>query len=68
MTISQIKKKMKAWRDFYGGDIFYDIDACKTKEELANIMNMHFSHLEMCANDAGRHCEAFQHELGLNNL
>lgn len=68
MTIAQIKKKMLAWRDFYGGDIFYNIGGAKTKKDLAEIMDSHFRHLEMCANDAGRHCEEFKRELGLNQF
>ncbi len=63
--LNKIKKRMKAWRDVYGGDIFYDIDGAKTKKELADIMDMYHHHLEDSANEAQRDCENFKKELGL---
>lgn len=66
LTIKQIKKKMLKWKDFFGGDIMYDIEGAKTKKELAEIMDIYFHHLEDTCNYALRHCENFKHELGLN--
>lgn len=67
MKISDKKKKMLEWRDFYGGDIFYtdEIQKAKTNKELLEIMDMYYRHLEDVANDAGRHCENFTRSLGL---
>ena len=68
MKISEIKKKMLAWEDFYGGDIMYTdlIEQAKNKKDLANVMDMYYRHLEDMANDAGRHCEKFKRSLGLD--
>ena len=67
MTIKEIKKQMKDWSDFWGGDIMYDIDACKTKEDLAELMNNYYRYLEDAGTDALTHCEEFKRKLGLNN-
>ncbi len=67
MKISDKKKKMLAWRDFYGGDIFDtdSIEQAKTNKELLEVMEIYYRHLEDVANDAGRHCENFTRSLGL---
>jgi hypothetical protein len=65
MTIKQIKKKMKEYRDFYGGDLLNvgDIDVCKTKGELLAIVNKHKRYMEMMLIDALTHIENFEKEI-----
>lgn len=67
MRITEIKKKMMEWEDFYGGDIFYtaEIRNAKTKKALADIMETYSRYLEDQAIDAQTHFEGFVKELGL---
>lgn len=68
MKISDIKKNMIDWNDFYGGDIpdKEAIKNAKTKEELSEILNNHVKLMENTLSDAISHLESFKQELGLN--
>lgn len=59
---------MKAFRDFYGGDLlgYGDIDKAKTKKELAQIIDDHEAHMEMMLCDAISHIERFKKEVKLH--
>ena len=48
MKIEKIKKEMIEYRDFYGGDLLEsnEIKNCKTKKELAKIIEHHRDHME----------------------
>jgi len=68
MTIAEIKTKMLAHRDFYGGDIMQtdEINKAKTKKDLAKVLDSYESHLEMIALDAISHHSRFRKSLGLH--
>lgn len=68
LSILEIKKQIKAFRDLFGSDIFWDVDAAETKNQLAEIMDMHINHIQDSANDAIRHCEEFKRKLGLHDF
>ena len=65
MKITEIKKRMKAFRDAFGGDIFYDIDEAKTKKELRIILDNYITHLQDASQEAIRDVETFTIKLGL---
>lgn len=67
MTINEIKQRMKEYKDFYGGDLINvdDIDSCKTKSELKEIINNHYNFLEDQLADAKSHLRDMEIELGL---
>ena len=67
MELSEIKKKMLAFKDAFGGEFLeYDqIEKASTREELKGIIKRHCNHLEGCADDAIRGVDAFEMELGL---
>jgi hypothetical protein len=67
MTIKQIKKQMKDYRDFYGGELLNvsDIDSATTKKELAGIIETHRRHMEMMLCDAHSSLDEFKKKLGL---
>lgn len=67
MTIEQIKKKMEAYRDFYGGDLLNidDIKDCNSKKELAELLDKHRRHQEAMLSDAHGHLDKFKRKLGL---
>jgi len=57
MEIKEIKEKMKFYKDFYGGDLLGidEIDDCKTKFALEQILSKHEKHMEMMLSDAMNH-------------
>lgn len=61
MKISDIKKKMLDFEDFYGGDLLNrsDIRKARTKNQLIEIIENHRRHMSDMLCDANRH---------LNNL
>lgn len=66
-TIEEIKEQMQNFKDFYGGD-FLDlalISECKSKKELAKIIEDHEAHMEMMLCDAISHLSEFKKCLGL---
>lgn len=67
MNIKEIKKEMKAYRDFYGGELFdhNEIDKATTKVELAKIIENHRVEMEERAKDADSHLDAFKKRIGL---
>ena len=70
MNISEIKKAMKDYRDFFGGTLIeYEIiDSCKTKKELADVIDNHNSFIEAMATDAQRSLGIFKQKVGLSHL
>lgn len=70
MTISEMKKQILKWRDFYGGSILdeSEVEKAKTKKELKNILNSHGHFMEMQAIDAQSHLDNFKNKLGLNHI
>jgi predicted solute-binding protein len=69
MKLSEIKKKMLSWEDFYGADIFETdrIKKAKTKKELDEVMHNYARHMEMRESDARGHFDEFRNSLGLDN-
>lgn len=67
MKISEIKKKMLAWEDFYGADIFESdrIKKAKTKKELDAVLHDYRQHMENREQDARGHFDRFRNSLGL---
>ena len=67
MTLSQIKREMLVWTDFYGQDIVEKdlIQKAKTKNDLYEILKDHRRFLQLQADDARGHIEQFMTELGL---
>lgn len=67
MRVSEIKKKITKWRDFYGQDILpiEAIGKCKTKDDCRAILESHRRFLEDQATNASSHLDAFKKELGL---
>jgi len=67
MKISEIKKKMLAWRDFYGADIFESdrIKKAKTKKKLDDVLYDYSRHMEDRESDARGHFERFRNSLKL---
>jgi F420-0:gamma-glutamyl ligase len=65
--LAAIKKKMKAYRDFYGGDLISlnEIDNATSKKELAGLIEQHRSHMEMMLADAHNHLDHFKNKIGL---
>ena len=66
-TIQGIKEQMKAFRDFYGGDLLDidEIDSCKTAEQLSEIIRQHEAYMENALADALSHLNQFKSKLGL---
>lgn len=67
MSIKEIKEEMESYKDFYGGDLLEvsQIKSCKTKEDLAAIIDRHDTHLEDMLADAQSHLSHFRKRLGL---
>jgi hypothetical protein len=65
MNIRQIKKEMKNWIDFYGGDfiVFDEIDKAKTGDELRNIFDRHEKRFEDMLSDACSHLREFKNKV-----
>lgn len=70
MTISETKNKMKEYRDYFGGTLINhsDIDNCKTKKELAEIIQSHHDFIESMATDAQSSLDRFKQKIQLHNL
>lgn len=68
MTITEIKKAMLAYTDFYGSEIMYtdEIKKAKTRKELAEIIDRYRGHLQDVATDAESHLENFKKKLGIS--
>lgn len=67
MTLDKIKKAMLDYRDYYGFDLSNTdkIEAAKTKEELAEILNRYEHRIEDMALDATNHLRKFKRKIGL---
>lgn len=67
MEINKIKKEMKSYTDFYGGDLisYGEIDNATTKRELEALIEQHRTHMEMMLCDAMSHLNHFKQKLGL---
>jgi hypothetical protein len=67
LTIEEIKEKMKAYRDFYGGDFLdvSEIEKATSKKELAAIIERHKSHMEDMLSDAISHLDDFKQRVEL---
>jgi len=67
MKISEIKKKMMVFEDFYGADIFAkdDIKKAKTKKELDQVLSDYARHMEDREIEAMAHFDTFRNGLGL---
>jgi hypothetical protein len=70
MTIAEIKKAMKAYRDYYGGDLLEsgEIDNATTKKELAKIIEKHRAFMEDMLCDAFSHLDDFKNKVGLTTI
>lgn len=70
MKIEEIKKRMLAWIDFYGGDISAsdEIKKARTKKQLAAILNKHEAFMEDMLSDAKSHLYHFKEQIGLTYL
>lgn len=69
MTIAEIKKQMKSYKDLYGSQLLdHDqIGKAKTKKELAEIIESHRNHIYGNANDADRSLDRLKDRLTLNS-
>ena len=67
MTITEKKKRMKSFRDFYGGDMISleDINKAKTNKDLALCCQKHYRFLEDQQTDALAHMDTFRRVLDL---
>lgn len=70
MTIEEIKKSMKSFRDFYGQSLLEidQVDSCTTKNELKEILDSHYNFLEAQNNDAQCSLERYKKTLGLTTM
>ena len=59
---------MKAYTDFYGGELLEvdAIDGCKTFKELAEILRKHESFMEDMLCDAMSHMGSFKKRIGIS--
>lgn len=62
-----VRKKMKEYRDFYGGELFGidEIDKAETDDDLSRIFFEHEQHMESMLSDAISHLERFKKGLFL---
>lgn len=67
VTIAAAKAEMKKYRDLYGGYLLDidDIDNCKTRKQLSELIEKHRTHLEMCACDASSDLDRLKKRIGL---
>ena len=67
MTVREIKNKMLAYRDFYGGDLICEdeIKKAKTKKELAELIEEHRLFMENMLLDARNDLDNFKNEVDL---
>lgn len=70
MKIDEIKAAMVAYKDYFGSSLINveEVKKCKTKEELAEIIDYHESFLEAQVTDAQSSLSRFKQKLGLHNL
>lgn len=70
MTILETKKALKEYRDFFGGTLigYERIDSCKSKKELAELIEEHDSFIESMATDAQSSLDRFKQKVGLSGL
>lgn len=63
-SISELKKKILSWTDYYGQDIVYteEIKKAKSKKQLKKIIEKHITFLEMQHIDAMTHADNFKKE------
>jgi len=64
MRTREIIKRIKDYRDFYGGDI-PDTTGIKTKEQAREVLESHRTLMEDTLRDAMTHLDNFERELGL---
>ena len=69
MKISEIKKQMLAFEDFYGGDLSSSdkIKDAKTKKELNDVLEQHRSFMECMLCDANSHLDSFKKKIGVSS-
>ena len=67
MKLTEIKRKMIAWRDFYGADIFETdrIREAKTKKDLDDVLHDYRRHMEDREQDALSNFDKFHTSLKL---
>lgn len=68
MTIKQIKEELLNYTDFYGGDIpaSDSIKKANSRQELAEVIESHRSHLENMLCDANIHLDELKKRCGLS--
>src|SRR5690349_9690334 len=68
MTLTETKKAILAYRDFFRGDIFWidDINNDEPTEELAKILDRYSPQLDDTHNDAQSHLSNSRKEIGLH--
>ncbi len=64
MRTREIVRRIRKWRDFYGGDI-PDVPEVRTKEQAKEILEGHRRLMEETLSDAMSHLDNFERELGL---
>jgi hypothetical protein len=67
MTLDEIKKEMKEYRDFYGQDLLDsgDIDNCKSILSCESLIERHRCHIEAMFADANSHLDDFKRRIGV---
>lgn len=70
MEIQDIKNEMKAFKDFYGGDLLdiSQVDETKSKSGLSDIIDSHACFLESQLTDALSHLDRFKRKIGLSMM
>lgn len=65
MKIEDVKKQMKEYKDFFGGNLIDvdEIDACTNKGELRRLIDRHSEHIEMQCSDALGHLDRLTERL-----
>lgn len=68
MSLSEIKKEMINYKDFYGGDLLgvSDVVSAKSKTQLRDLIERHRTHLENMLSDALNHLDDFQRQVELS--
>ncbi len=64
MRTREIIRRIKKWKDFYGGDI-PDTTGIKTKEQAKEVLEGHRTLMENTLSDAMSRLDDFERELGL---
>lgn len=66
MDIQQIKKEMKEYTDYFGGNLdHFKIDQAETLKDLYDIFEDHYDRLSDMANDAQNSLDRFRRKLDL---